>query len=59
MNRDLAYATPAQERFIARLRKEAFAKRAPVLWGTSTRRMLRSDASREIDMLKAAISKVS
>lgn len=51
------YATPAQEVYIARLRNECFAKRVRTEWPAPdrSRRFLKSEASREIAMLKAAL----
>lgn len=50
------YATPAQEGYLRRLRNECFAKRISMGYVVDTsRRLLRSEASREIDERKRAL----
>lgn len=49
------YATPAQESYIRRLRERAG---MAAKWPPGQRRLLRSEASIEIEMLKEAIAKV-
>lgn len=48
------YATPAQESYIRRLRSKV-AQYRTAKWSAITRRMLKSEASTEIEMLLAAI----
>lgn len=50
------YATPSQESYLDRLWAEVAPYRTAE-WPRATRRMLKSDASREIDMLKKAIAR--
>ena len=51
---DWIYATPAQEAYIDRLWREVAPYRT-AKWARPSRRLLKSEASREIDMLKQAI----
>lgn len=51
---DWVYASPAQEAYINRLRKQV-QKYGTAKWPTINRQLLKSEASIEIDMLKAAI----
>lgn len=50
------YATPAQECYIRRLQRDAFVLRCTPLYLDSSRRRLKSEASRIIDTFKAAIT---
>lgn len=52
---DWMYATPAQETYLRRLWDEV-ARYRTAKWARSHRRLLRSEASQEIDMLRAAIA---
>ena len=54
--RDRIYATPAQEVYLDRLWAEVQRYRTAE-WVRSKRRYLMSEASREIDMLRAAIAR--
>lgn len=54
--RDWIYATPAQETYLNRLWAEVQPYRTAE-WARSKRRYLKTDASREIDMLRAAIAR--
>lgn len=55
-NNDWIYATPAQESYLDRLWREVVVYRNAE-WSRSSRRLLKSEASREIDMIKAAIAR--
>lgn len=54
--REWIYATPAQEAYLDRLWAEVQRYRTAE-WVRSKRRYLKSEASREIDMLRAAIAR--
>jgi hypothetical protein len=53
---DGIYATPAQESYLDHLWREV-ARYRTAKWPRSSRRLLRSDASLEIDMLRDAIAR--
>ena len=55
MRNEHIYATPAQESYLARLIPQAQAKRCLPYAVNTSRRMLKSEASRLIDAIKAAL----